>query len=390
MSTITKFQKGNTAELYDGNYTSKEQLGVLQQPLAIMSYNDNDKLQTKILDQAVLKTARNVGTHRQEISRHLLNAADINAGDSTGLDSLKLVKLFEELQGEQANYFVLRSAFAQYELTRLELRIPFNSSPKAAQKLGPREKYNDTEIVYADFLASAEKLVSGHSLPIETTLQALISPKPSLEKNNAWSILHQIEEDLANACVFPNYYRKDGTGTAAFTSTSSVANNETQRIRTPDTDSSDVHSANRTVDELQQFRNKFLITYETYPDIFVINPTTLMAIASNTWTNNNTLFRVDSEGARISTGVIPFPGLVGCTAVVSPFIAEDIIHATSSISNPLSFGIGPELLTSWMDEDIQSEKYTHTQFYAVLNGQKTLDDKKIKRKFGINLELETS
>ena len=202
--------------------------------------------------------------------------------------------------------------------------------------------------------------------------------------------MHQIEEDLANACVFPNYYRKDGTGTAAFTSTSSVANNETQRIRTPDTDSSDVHSANRTVDELQQFRNKFLITYETYPDIFVINPTTLMAIASNTWTNNNTLFRVDSEGARISTGVIPFPGLVGCTAVVSPFIAEDIIHATSSISNPLSFGIGPEILNSWMDEDIQSEKYTHTQFYAVLNGQKTLDDKKIKRKFGINLELETS
>ena len=134
-----------------------------------MSYSEN-KLQTKILDQAVLRIARDIGKHRQEISRHLLTAADINAGDSTGLDSLKLVKLFEELQGDQANYFVLRSAFAQYELTRLELRIPFQSSPKAAQKLGPREKYNDTEIVYADFLTSAEKLVSGHSLPIETKL----------------------------------------------------------------------------------------------------------------------------------------------------------------------------------------------------------------------------
>ena len=337
-----------------------------------------------------MNTARNIGNHRQEISRHLLNAADINAGDSTGLDSLKLVKLFEELQGEQANYFVLREAFAQYELTRLELRIPFQSSPKAAQKLGPREKYSDTEIVYADFLASAEKLVSGHSLPIETTLQALISPKPSLERNNAWSIMHQIEEDLANACVFPNYYRKDGTGTDAFTRTTSTTDDSTNRISKPDTNSSDVHSENRTVDELQQFRNRFLTTYENYPDIFILNPNTLMAIASNTWTNNNTLFRVDSEGARIATGVIPFPGLVGCTAVVSPFISEGIIHATSSISNPLSFGIGPELLTSWQDEDIQAEKYTHTQFYAVLNGQKTLDDKKIKRKFGINLELETT
>ena len=389
MSTITKFQKGNTAELYDGNYTSKEQLGVLQQPLAIMSYNDNDKLQTKILDQAVLKTARNVGTHRQEISRHLLNAADINAGDSTGLDSLKLVKLFEELQGKQENYFVLRSAFAEYELTRLELRVPFQSSPKAAQKLGPREKYNDTEIVYADFLASAEKLVSGHSLPIETTLQALISPKPSLEQNNAWSIMHQIEEDLANACVFPNYYKKDGVGTDAFTRTTSTTNNDIQRIKTPDTASTDIHSENNTVNELQQFRNRFLVTYESYPDIFVINPNTLMTIASNTWTNNNTLFRVDSEGARIATGVIPFPGLVNCTAVVSPFIKENVIHATNSVSNPLSFGIGPELLTTWMDEDIQAEKYTHTQFYAILNGQKTLDDKKIKRKFGINLEIES-
>ena len=340
---------------------------------------------TNLHNYSLQQLAASISQNKLKIRTGQLTAADYEA-QRDNLDHLILIRLHQQLMGEQERWFYLDEMFNTLTLDTLLYRMSFQNNPAATQEVGPREEYDTAKVEYDEISFSLTKKVTSWDIPIEDPLRALINPITPLQKNNEWSNLYYRENDALKALqAIGNHYTKDATGAGKFTATSAPTDNATKRISNPsDLASGNVHSDNKTVNELQDLRNAFLKQYDMDLTHWACSPKTAMAIAQNTWTQNNTIFNV--EAYRTRGGVRSFPGLADATMVISIACPDNVLYAVNKPFGALWKAEGPKITKSWEDNTRWTQQTAKADFFQYKCAH---EDLTLNRKFGVIVDLES-
>lgn len=335
-----------------------------------------------------------MGQHRgitQSMADRALRGADYEAGASN-LNHLVLIKLYNQLMGEQMKFFHLDEMFVDVPVERLQLRMPFRSNPAHAQVVPRRKEYDTTQVQYEEIELYLQKVVTSWEIVLEDKLRALIDPiMPQLQSNDFAMALHREREAIAALEQIGNHYTKNGTGAGRFTATSAPTDNNTARISNPNTfrgtGGESGHSKYDVMTEIQTAANQFMEEYHLPITHYACSANTAMALARNTRTDNNTIFNV--EAYRTNGGVRPAPGLANSTMVISVLLPDNVLYATCKPQMALVKAEGPKITQTWED---------HTRF---VTQSATLDFHQYKcvhedfpsdfeRKFGMIIDLSTA
>lgn len=332
-------------------------------------------------------------------NRDKIMAGQINMNSLTGaafvegksnLDHLILVKLHQQLQGALQRWFYLDEMFTSMPMDKLTMRISFKDNPAAAQKIPRRQEYNIARVAYDEILFNLEKLVVAYDMPIEDPMRALINPVQPLKDANEYANKYARELDALEALKELKYvYKKDAAAGEKFDSDelSDVQNTNAEAISNPTTiGAGGIHSAFKTVNEIQTARTEFLTENDNILTHAACSPKTAMEIAQNTWTGPNTIFNV--EAYRTAGGVRPFPGLSDATMVISAICPNDILYWSSKPSLPLVLGEGPKMTQSWNDYDRWTDKTASADFYQYKCAHEDLNE--ITRKFGCIMKISSA
>ena len=192
-----------------------------------------DKLTSSPLTAAYKRLSSLIASNKDKILTGQLSAADFEA-QRENLDHLILIRLYNQLQGEQFRWFHLDNMFNAINVDQLLLRMPFKDNPAAAQKVGRRRQYDTTKVEYDEIQFLLEKVVVSYDIPIEDPLKALIDPVLPLQQSNDYSMAYFREKEALEALQNLKYhYKKDASGAAKFTNTTAPTDNNTQRICKP-------------------------------------------------------------------------------------------------------------------------------------------------------------
>lgn len=339
---------------------------------------------THIHNPELRRLARSIANNRIDIKRKALNAADYQA-QRDNLEHLILIRLHQQLQGEQFTWFWLDEMYNEMQLDQLLYRMSFRDNPAAAQEVPRRGEYDTNKVEYDEIEFLLKKYVVSYDIPIEDPLMALINPVIPLEQNMDWSMKYLRENKAKEGLeAIGNYYDKSETGADAFEGTS--APSSAGKISNPNTlDSNGFHSKDKVVNELQIARNEFLKTYDLPLTHFACSPKTAFEIAQNTWTENNTIFNV--EAYRTNGGVRSFPGLANATLVISLILPDNKIYAINKPSSILTKAEGPKITRSWEDNTRWTNQTATADFFQYKSAH---EDLTMDRKFGVIFSVDTS
>ena len=370
----------------DGDHKSMPSGASLLASSKIVKDGDDSKLQTNILDYKLQRLSASIADNKHKIMGGQLSAADFEA-NRDNIDRITLIRLYNQLMGEQMKWFHLDEMFNSMPVDSLLLRMAFKDNPAAAQRVPARGKYDTAKVNYQDINFNLEKTVVSYDIPIEEPLRALISPIIPLQQTNEYSLKYRREQDALSALQNLKYhYTKNGSGAAKFSATSSPTDSNAARISNPVTlTSGNVHSDYKTVNQIQDMRNAFTEQFDVILTHFAMSPRTAMNIAQNTWTAPNTIYNV--EAYRTNGGVRAFPGLSDATAVISILVPDNVIYASSKPQNVLVKAEGPKITKSWEDNNRFVTQTATADFYQYKCAH---EDLTFDRKFGVIVDLHTS
>lgn len=343
------------------------------------------KVNTTPLSAKIKKLASLIAKNKEKIMLGQLSAVDFEAGREN-LDHLILIRLYNQLMGEQYRWFHLDEMFNGINVDKLLLRMSFRDNPAVAQKVPRRKQYDTTKVEYDEISLALEKIVVSYDMPIEDPLRALIDPVLPLQQSNEYSMAYYRENEAKAALNQLKYhYRKDATGGAKFTPTRAPTDNNTQRISNPNTlAAGNVHSDYKVVNEIQDMRNAFMEEFDAILTHFACSPRTAMQLAQNTWTEPNTIFNV--EAYRTNGGVRPFPGLSDATMVISQVLDDSVLYAASKPNNVLIKAEGPKITKTWEDNSRWTMQTATADFHQYKCAH---EDLTFDRKFGVIVDLHT-
>ena len=346
------------------------------------------KLKTILHNPQIKSLAASINNNRTKIYGGQLSAADFEA-NRANLDSLILIRLYNQIMGEQEKWFHLDDMFNNMNVDGLLYRVPFKDAPAAAQDVPRRGEYDTSKVNFDEINLDLHKIVVSHDMPIEDPLRALINPLTPLQSTDEYSMAyHREREALAALQQLKYFYKKDAKGEERFTTTdeSTIDNDNTARVANPNSISANAtHSTYKMVNEMQDMRNAFMAQYDIILTHFAMSPRTAMNIAQNTWTEPNTIFNV--EAYRTSGGSRPFPGLSGATAVISQIVPDNVIYAGSKPNNIFIKAEGPKITKTWEDNNHWTTQTATADFHQYKCAH---EDLSITRKFGIIIPLSST
>ena len=347
--------------------------------------NATYKQHTTPISPEIRKLTAMAVANRNDILTGQLTAADFEA-NRANLDHLILVKLHQQVMGDQMKWFHLDEMFNTLELDKLLYRMTFKDNPAAAQKVGRREQYSTTDVPYDEIEFYLEKSVTSWDMPIEDPLRALISPIMPLEQTSDWSMSYLREKEAAKALDGLKYhYEANKNGKAAFTHETRSSLPDDGKLNDPTIlTTAGVHHKDKIVNEIQDMSNKFLKAFDVPLTHYACSPKTAMAIAQNTWTENNTIFNV--EAYRTNGGVRPFPGLSEATLVISLALDDNLLYCASKPNNVLVKAEGPKITKAWEDNSRFTQQSATLDFFQYKSAHEDLTN--ITRKFGCIAVIE--
>lgn len=340
------------------------------------------------VDPQLYAVARQIAAQKTRIRTGQLTAADIRIGGAE-LDPLVLVRLHDQLMGEQMKWFHLDAMFTSFNLNQLVYRMSFKDNVAAAQEVPERAEYDITKVAYDDIDFRLTKLVTAYDITIEDTLRATLDPVAPLKQSNDYAMAFQRERRaLAALKRIGNHYKKDATTVKTRFEGGKPTDDNVTRISNPGTleGTGKYHSEFKVANELQIMKNQFMEAYDMLLTHAACSPNTAMAIAQNTWTEENTLNKVSAF--RTSGGVRAFPGLSDTTMVVSQIVPDNVLYFTCKPSGILVKAEGPKISKAWEDNN----KYTQMASQLDFNQYKCAheDITNIKRRFGVIVDLSTA
>ena len=341
------------------------------------------KIETRPIDVQARSLMAAIKNNKTQIKTGQLTAADFEA-QRDNLDHLILIRLYNQLMGEQTRWFHLDAMFNQINMDKLLMRMSFKDNPADAQTVPRRGQYDPTKVNYQEINFDLPKVVVSYDMPIEDPLRALISPIQPLQAANDYSMaFHREREALAALKQIGNYYRKGqlANGADAFNSTTEPTGNDL--ISDPNAlATTGVHSTHKTVNEIQDARNAFMQTHDVILTHFAMSPRTAMHLAQNTWTESNTIFNV--EAYRTNGGVRQFPGLSEATAVISQIVEDKFIYAVAKPQNVMVKAEGPKITRTWEDQSRWTTQTATADFHQYKCAH---EDLTFARKFAVIFKL---
>ena len=337
-------------------------------------------LATSLLDPETYAFAEQIGLHKRHILENALTAADVDTGRDN-LDHLILIRLYNQLMGDQMRWFWLDNMFNEMSMDKLLMRMSFKDNPAMVQEVPPRTQYNITKVKYDEIEFNLTKKVTSWDIALEDPLRALISPTMPLEQSVQWSMAYYRETEGLDALKKLKYhYTKAGNnhfdGVAA-----PADDNKLGTLQIPA--AANFHNASRPVDDLQIARNQFMEEYDNMLTHFAVSPKSAMRIAQNTWTDSNTIFNV--QAYRTNGGVRPFPGLSDAIMVISQLVPDTQMYAISKPMNIMVKAEGPKISKTWDDPSRFTMQTATLDFHQYKCAAEDLT--KLDRRFGCIFDL---
>ena len=348
--------------------------------------NATSKPKTMIKDVKLKRLAALIAANKDKIISGQLTAADFNINRDT-IDPLILIRLHQQLMGEQMKYFHLDEMFNEMPINQLLYRMSFSDNPANAQEVGPRQTYDTTKRTYQDIMFALTKKIVSYDIAIEDPLMSLIDPILPLQQTNEWSMQYFREQEALAAMQNLKYhYHRNLNGEAKFSSTIKAADNNLQKLSNPEKlTAGNVHSDHKVANQIQTMRNEFMALYDLPLTHFAVSPRTAMDLAQNTWTNNNTIFNV--EAYRTNGGVRTFPGLADATMVISIVVPDHVMYCVSKPQNVLVKAEGPKITKTWEDNTRHVMQTATLDFHQYKCAH---EDLTMTRKFGVIADFHTT
>ena len=349
------------------------------------------KVDSTPVDPGLYAAAQVLARNKDKIMTGQLSAADVRIGGKD-LDPLVLVRLHDQLMGEQMRWFHLDAMFNSMTLNQLVYRMSFKDSVASAQEVPARGEYDITKVPVAEIDFYLTKIVTAYDIALEDKLRATIDPVKPLKTSNDYALAYQRERRAARALVDLRYIYNladgdfddaVGNGETTVPSSHSGSGNAGKNLGDPDAiHSGGVHSNIRFSRQVQQMKNQFMEAYDLMLTHAACSPNTAMAIAENTWTQPNTIFNV--EAYRTNGGTRPFPGVSETTMVISQILPDNVLFFTSKPSNVLVKAEGPKISKAWEDNNKFTEISAQLDFnqYKCAHPDLVTGDNQITRKFG--------
>ena len=350
------------------------------------------KVDSTPIDPGLYAAAMTLARNRDRIMTGQLSGADIRIGGKD-LDPLVLVRLHDQLMGEQMRWFHLDNMFNTMTLNQLVYRMSFKDNVASAQEVPARAEYDITKVPVADIDFYLTKIVTAYDIAIEDKYRATIDPVKPLKQSNDYALAYQRERRAARALADIGYVYdySDGTfderisvGTTTVPAEHAGSGKASNNLPDPDALSAgNVHSNTRFSREIQKMKNIFMENEDLMLTHAACSPNTAMAIAENTWTQPNTIFNV--EAYRTNGGSRPFPGVSETTMVISQILPDNVLFFTSKPSNVLVKAEGPKISRAWSDNNKFTEIAAQLDFnqYKCAHPDLTKEgDNQITRKFG--------
>ena len=340
------------------------------------------KLRTMLLDEETRNMAEVIGLNKRAVLERTLTAAAFDVGRDN-LDHLILIRLYNQLMGDQMRWFHLDNMFNEMSVDKLLLRMSFKDNPAMVQEVGPREQYDVTKVNYDEIPFLLTKKVTSYDIALEDPLRALISPTMPLQQSMDYAMAYYRErEGLAALKKLTYHYNSTAAGKAKFNG--KVVPPDAAKIpnlKTPGT--TEFHSPRNPVNAIQVARNEFMELYDCMLTHFACGPLTAMLIAQNTWTQPNTINNV--EAYRTNGGVRSFPGLSDATMVISQIVPENVLYAISKPMNILVKAEGPKVTRTWEDNSRFTTQTASLDFHQYKCAAENLT---MDRRFGVILDID--
>ena len=350
------------------------------------SYTDTPdikKYATQILDPETYGMAEQIGLNKRAILERTLTAADVEGGRDN-LDHLILIRLYNQLMGDQMRWFHLDNMFNEMVVDKLLLRMSFRDNPSVVQEVPPRQPYDITKVTYDEIKFDLTKKVTSWDIAMEDPMRALISPMIPLEQSNQYAMAHYREIEGLDALKQLKYhYNRAGDKGEKFDLQAAPGNDAGKLHSLARITGQNVHSAFYPVDQLQEARNEFMEENDCMLTHFAVSPTSAMRFAQNTWTEPNTIFNV--EAYRTNGGVRPFPGLSDALMVISQLVPNDQMYAISKPMNIMVKAEGPKISKTWDDPSRFTMQTATLDFHQYKCAAEDLS--KLDRRFGCIFDL---
>ena len=344
-------------------------------------------LDTLLEDPQLAKMAAFIGQNRRSVIDGSLKAANFDIGRDN-LDHLILVRLHNQLMGEQMRWFYLDAMYNDMTLNQLLYRMSFRDNPAMTQEVAAREEFDVTELVYDEINFNLTKKITSWDITIEDRLRATIDPTVGLGQTAEYSMAYFREyEALAGLQKLKYYYKKDAPDGEKFDSLVEPADTHVARITNPSQMAADaVHSKNKPVNEIQYMVNDFLKENDIRLTHAACHPTTAVELVQNTWTENNTIFNVGAY--RTGGGVRPFPGIDNMVMVISQVVPKNTLYFISKPVNIMVKAEGPKITETWHDNNKHRDQTQTLDFHQYKCAAE--DFKNISRRFGCIVPIATT
>lgn len=286
--------------------------------------------------------------------------------DQVNLAHLEQIRLNPELQGTPDDYFWLDELFKIVDVPMHKGRETFYDTTSSAEYLDRMERSKSTKTKYDEIVYDLKKLVDRAYTPIEDMITTIINPQ---------------NVDVGQI----KYGFKWKRNQSALKALKNIGNSQGELGKFEKIGASDFHSTNRVAKELNEKLNLYLKANDVKITHIGISTKTFSEYSENTWTKSGPLDLnpIRSHGG----GVIPFPGIMGVTAVVDVTIPDDTLYCVNK-PNALRLGEGAKIMRRFYDEDRDAEAIKFLDFHQYLAVNKQIT--KLQRKFGMTLTVATS
>ena len=262
---------------------------------------DIKKYATQVLDPETYVMAEQIGLNKRAILERTLTAADVEGGRDN-LDHLILIRLYNQLMGDQMRWFWLDNMFNEMVVDKLLMRMSFRDNPSVVQEVPPRQPYDITKVTYDEIKFDLTKKVTSWDIAMEDPMRALISPTIPLEQSNQYAMAHYREREAVDALKQLKYHYNKGAAKGAKFDSEGVSSdaNAIDSVARIDGEQhpNQIHSPNYPVDTLQEARNEFMEENDAMLTHFAVSPTVARRFAQNSWTEPNTCLLYTSPRPR--------------------------------------------------------------------------------------------
>lgn len=337
--------------------------------LARLEINEPDQLnassdgyptfKTYVVDPSIQRAAALTAQIKEERRRTgLLTGADETVlGDP--LAPLIHIRLHQDILGKQRRHFHLDSAAVKMTVDDIYYRMSFQDNPEASQFVPPRGEYDVNKIEYYESQLKLDKLVTGRDVAWEDKLRVLLDFIQTQRDNMKWSAAYKREKSAAKALTDITATGKTWGNTTGFTNTK--PSDAGHKLMPGKYAANATHATQKTANIIQDQVNIFTKTHDLYIDTMICHPKFGMALATNSWTRNNTIFNV--EAYRTSGGVRTAPGLDDITMVSSMHVPEDVVYFIAKDEKPFILAQGPTQMKSWDEPKRFTEVEAAAEFF---------------------------